>query len=125
MPRMAVSELKLATQPAGGMDRKIHHKPWSPAHWPLGVKVGLSSTAAVVVALLAVKLIAGTGARTLRLPSGQVTLARAEHGVFHDLIPLRANVVPRETLYVDAIDGTRGPRACRGRRQGPTGPTND
>jgi HlyD family secretion protein len=104
---MAVSELKLATKPAGGMDRKIHHKPWSPAHWPLGVKVGLSSTAAVVVALLAVKLIAGTGARTLRLPLGQVTLASAEHGVFHDLIPLRANVVPRETLYVDAIDGGR------------------
>jgi HlyD family secretion protein len=104
---MAVSELKLATKPAGGMDRKIHHKPWSPAHWPLGVKVGLSSTAAVVVALLAVKLIAGTGARTLRLPLGQVTLARAEHGVFHDLIPLRASVAPRETLYVDAIDGGR------------------
>jgi HlyD family secretion protein len=36
-----------------------------------------------------------------------VTLARAEHGIFHDLIPLRTNVVPRETVYVDAIDGGR------------------
>jgi HlyD family secretion protein len=104
---MAATELELATKPGGGMDRKIHHQPWSPAHWPLGVIVGLSATAAVVVALLAVKLIAGTGARTLRLPWGQVTLARAEHGIFHDLIPLRANVVPRETVYVDAIDGGR------------------
>jgi HlyD family secretion protein len=104
---MAAPELKLATKPAGGMDRKLHHKPWSPALWPLGVKVGLSAMAAVVVALLAVKLIAGTGARTLRLPLGQLTLARAEHGIFHDLIPLRANVVPRETVYVDAIDGGR------------------
>jgi HlyD family secretion protein len=104
---MAATELELATKPAGGMDRKLHHQPWSPARWPLGVKVGLSATAAVVVALLAVKLIAGTGARTLRLPLGQVTLARAEHGIFHDLIPLRTNVVPRETVYVDAIDGGR------------------
>ena len=53
------------------------------------------------------KLIAGTGARTLRLPLEQVTLATVEHGVFHDLIPLRANVVPRETIYVDATDGGR------------------
>jgi HlyD family secretion protein len=30
-----------------------------------------------------------------------------ERGIFHDLIPLRANVVPRETVYVDAIDGGR------------------
>jgi HlyD family secretion protein len=104
---MAAPARKLVTKPAGAMDRKLHHKPWSPAHWPLGVKVGLSATAAVAVALLAVKLIAGTGARTLRLPLGQVTLARAEHGVFHDLIPLRASVVPRETVYVDAIDGGR------------------
>jgi len=36
-----------------------------------------------------------------------VTLAKVEQGIFHDLIPLRANVVPRETVYVDAIDGGR------------------
>jgi HlyD family secretion protein len=36
-----------------------------------------------------------------------VTLATVERGVFHDLIPLHASVVPRETVYVDAIDGGR------------------
>jgi HlyD family secretion protein len=104
---MAAPELKLATETAGRMDRKIHHKPWSPARWPLGVKLGLAATAVVLVALLAAKFIAGTGARTLRLPLGQVTLARVERAMFHDLIPLRANVVPRDTVYVDAIDGGR------------------
>jgi HlyD family secretion protein len=104
---MAAPELKLATEPARRMDRKIHRKPWSPARWPLGVKVGLAASAVVLVALLAVKFSAGTGVRTLRLPSGHVTLAKVERGVFHDLIPLRANVVPRETIYVDAIDGGR------------------
>ena len=104
---MAAPELKLATETAGRMDRKIHHKPWSPARWPLGVKLGLAATAVVLVALLAMKFIAGTGARTLRLPLGQVTVARVARAMFHDLIPLRANVVPRDTVYVDAIDGGR------------------
>ena len=36
-----------------------------------------------------------------------MTIATVERGVFHDLIPLRASVVPRETVYVDAIDGGR------------------
>ena len=46
-------------------------------------------------------------ARTLRLPWSQVTVARVEHGIFHDLIPLRATVVPREVVYIDAVDGGR------------------
>ena len=104
---MTAPELKLAAETVGRMDRKIHHKPWSPARWPLGAKLGLAATAIVLVALLAVKFIAGTGARTLRLPLGQVTVARVERAMFHDLIPLRANVVPRDTVYVDAIDGGR------------------
>jgi HlyD family secretion protein len=104
---MAVPKLKLASKPSAGMDRKIHHKPWSPARWPLGAKIGVAATAIAVVALLAVRLIAGSGVRTLRIPLEQVTLATVRHGVFHDLIPLRANVVPRQTIYVDATDGGR------------------
>jgi HlyD family secretion protein len=104
---MAVPELKLARVLTGGMDRKIHYKPWSPARWPLGAKIGVAATAIAVVALLAVKLIAGSSVRTLRIPLEQVTLATVRRGVFHDLIPLRANVVPRQTIYVDATDGGR------------------
>ncbi|MES1196637.1 MAG: HlyD family efflux transporter periplasmic adaptor subunit, partial [Steroidobacter sp.] len=33
--------------------------------------------------------------------------AKVEQGTFHDLIPLRANVVPRDTVYIDAMDGGR------------------
>jgi HlyD family secretion protein len=43
----------------------------------------------------------------MRLPLTQATFAHVEQGIFHDLIPLRASVVPRETVYVDAIDGGR------------------
>jgi HlyD family secretion protein len=104
----AAPELKLATaRPSGGMDRKVHHARWSPAGWPLATKVAAASVACVLIALLALKLIAGTGERTLRLPAAQATFAKVEQGIFHDLIPLRASVVPRETIYIDAIDGGR------------------
>jgi HlyD family secretion protein len=104
---MAAAELKLSRNPTGGMDRKIHHKAWSPARWPLGGKIAMAATAIAVVALVAVRLIAGAGVRTLRIPLEQLTLAKVEHGVFHDLIPLRANAAPRETIYVDGTDGGR------------------
>jgi HlyD family secretion protein len=89
------------------MDRQIHHNRWSPNRWPLGTKIGIAVTVIVAVLLLAVRLIAGAGARTLRMPLEQVTVATVEHGVFHDLIPLRANVVARDTIYVDPTDGGR------------------
>src|ERR1700730_2731847 len=104
---MAAAELKLSRNPTGGMDRKIDHKPWSPARWPLGAKIGTAATAIALIALVAVKLVAGAGVRTLRIPLEQVTFATVQHGIFHDLIPLRANVVPRETFYVGATDGGR------------------
>jgi len=103
---MAAPELKLASTP-GGMDRKIPQKPWSPARWPLGARLAIPVVAVAACALLAMKMIGGTGARTLRVPLEQVTVAAAVRGVFHDLIPLRANVVPRNTVYIDATDGGR------------------
>jgi HlyD family secretion protein len=104
---MAAPELKLAANPVVGMDRQIRHSPWSPRRWQLGVKVGVAAVLIVAVVLLVVELVAGVGGRTLRVPFEQVTIATVERGVFHDLIPLRANVVPRETVYVDAVDGGR------------------
>ena len=101
---MAAPDLKIASK-SGGMDRKIPHKRWSPARWPLGAKVGVTVAVVAAIAFLAVKLIGGMDVRTLRMPLEQVTLATVERGVFHDLIALRANVVPRKTIYIDATDG--------------------
>lgn len=104
---MAASELKLAPPRSAGMDRTIHHSRWLPGRWPSGAKVAVTGAAIVMAIVLAGKFIAGTTARTLRVPLNQVTVTKVERGVFRDLIPLRATVVPRETVYVDAIDGGR------------------
>jgi HlyD family secretion protein len=59
------------------------------------------------VLLVVVALALGSGARTLRVPAEQLTISTAEQGVFRDLIPLRAKVVPRDTIYLDAAEGGR------------------
>jgi HlyD family secretion protein len=89
------------------VDREVRHSRWSPRRWPAGVRIGLAGVGIVMTMLLFVKFIAGTPVRTLRLPLRQVTVVTVEHSIFHDLIPLRTTVVPRETVYVDAIDGGR------------------
>jgi HlyD family secretion protein len=104
---MATPELQLTQKPGRGMDRTIHHARWSPKRWPLDVRVGAAGAAAVIVILVTVYWVASGPVRALRLSRSQVTIARVEHGVFHDLIPLRTTVVPRETLYIDAVDGGR------------------
>jgi len=36
-----------------------------------------------------------------------VTIATVEQGAFHDFVPLRATVVPLDTVYLDALEGGR------------------
>jgi HlyD family secretion protein len=104
---MTAPALKLETASRGSMDRGIERGRWSPARWPIALKVITIIAGAVLLLLLVARLLSGSGERTVRLPAVQVTVATTETGVFHDLIPLRASVVPRQTLYVDAIDGGR------------------
>jgi HlyD family secretion protein len=89
------------------MNQKFHCNHRSPVSWPLKAKLALTFSTILLIVLLAVSLTAGTGARTLRLPQAQATFANAVQGIFHDFIPLRTVVVPRETIYIDAIDGGR------------------
>jgi HlyD family secretion protein len=87
------------------MDQPLAGSRWSFAHWPLAAKLGATVAALVIAALIAIRLIAGSGESVVRIPAAQFTVATVEQGIFHDLIPLRARVEPRETVYVDAVDG--------------------
>ena len=89
------------------MDRRIEHSAWSWRRLPPGTRIGVAAILIGAASLLLIKLIAGTGERTLRLPLEQISTATVSRGVFRDLIPVNARVVPRETVYIDAIDGGR------------------
>lgn len=107
---MATPLLELATKaasPRAGMDRPAPRRRWSPSGWPLPAKLAAAVLGLTILVLAAVRLLAGSGGSTLRMPKAQLTLATVEQGIFHDLIALRARVEPRETVYIDAIDGGR------------------
>lgn len=104
---MAVPANKIAAARAVRMDRTIRRHAWSPLRWPLGARVAAAIVALAAVALLAIWLIAGAGDKILRMPLAQVSIATVDRGVFRDLVPLNARVTPRETVYIDAVDGGR------------------
>jgi HlyD family secretion protein len=91
----------------GGMDRPAPRNRLSPAQWPVAAKLGVPALAALIAILIVIRLFAGSGEKTLRMPKAQITVSTVEQGTFHDLIPLRARVEPRETVFIDAIDGGR------------------
>jgi HlyD family secretion protein len=101
---MATPGIRLATSHAG-MDRPVAESRWSFTRWPLAARVGAVSGAVIIAALAAIRLIAGSGESTVRMPRAQLAINEVEQGIFHDLIALRARVEPRETIYIDAIDG--------------------
>lgn len=45
--------------------------------------------------------------RSLQVNAEMLSIDTVMYGDFHDFIPLRATVVPRETIYLDAIEGGR------------------
>ena len=102
---MAVAQLKLAETTGAGMDTPVEQRFWQ--KWPLGARVGAVVAGVVVFVLTMIALIFGDNMRSVRVPTAQLTIAAVEQGVFHDLIPLRAKVVPRDTIYLDAIEGGR------------------
>lgn len=43
--------------------------------------------------------------RTLSMDSARLVISSVQAGSFHDYVPITGNVQPRETVYLDAIDG--------------------
>lgn len=69
-----------------------------------------------LVALVGVVLVAGAaawylfgpgGGRSLVIDNSRVVTSKVERGVFEDFIPIRGQVTPRQTVYLDAIEGGR------------------
>lgn len=69
---------------------------------------GRLAVIALCIALAAVVIFAWLRygvARTLVIDADRVVISTVEPGVFHDYIPVTGNVQPRETVYLDAVDG--------------------
>lgn len=84
-----------------GMDRRIERKT------PLSRKIGygVAGVLALLFAWWLVEtLIAG---RSLSVNSERIAVSDVTVGTFEDFIPLRGRLVPRSTVYLDAVEGGR------------------
>ena len=84
-----------------GMDRVVARKT------PIGRKVAWA-VGAVLVLLFAWWLVGMLlGGRSLSVNSQRIFVSDVTVGTFEDFIPLRGRLVPRSTVYLDAIEGGR------------------
>lgn len=83
------------------MDRRVEKKT------PISRTIGL--VAGTVVALAFVWWLIATiaGGRSLSVNSQRIIVSLVTVGTFEDYIPLRGRLVPRSTVYLDAIEGGR------------------
>jgi HlyD family secretion protein len=84
-----------------GMDRAVEKK------MPLSRKVGFG-VAGVLLLVFAWWLVNTLlDGRSLSVDSQRITVSSVTTGTFEDYIPLRGRLVPRSTVYLDAIEGGR------------------
>jgi HlyD family secretion protein len=85
----------------GGMDRKIEKRFWSIRN------AGLAATGGFVLLLLSYFMLSADGNSTLRVETQRLTISTVTRGAFQEFIPVSGTVLPRETFFLDAVDGGR------------------
>ena len=84
-----------------GMDRRVEKKV------SLSSKLGYVVAAAVAIAFVWWLVTTLMGGRSLSVNSERISVSAVTVGTFEDFIPLRGRLVPRSTVYLDAIEGGR------------------
>jgi HlyD family secretion protein len=84
-----------------GMDRRVEKRTSAARKVGYGV--------AVILVIAFVWWLAGLllGGRSLSVNAQRISVSAATVGTFEDFIPLRGRLVPRSTVYLDAIEGGR------------------
>ena len=83
------------------MDRKVQKKT------PITKKLGYGAAALALLAFGWWFMDTLMGGRSLTVNSQRIAVSPATVGTFEDFIPLRGRLVPRSTVYLDAIEGGR------------------
>ncbi len=93
-------EVANGDEPAvSAMDRRVGRPPITRAQW---IGIGI---AALFVAAAAYGYVRYGLQRTLSMDVDRLVISTTQPGSFHDYIPITGNVQPRETVYLDAVDG--------------------
>ncbi len=85
----------------GGMDRKIDKRFWNPRNTSLVFLGG------GVLLLLGYFIVYADGSSRLRVEAQRLTISTVTRGAFQEFIPVSGSILPRETFFLDAVDGGR------------------
>ena len=85
------------------MDSPISLPWWRKRVW---VQAGIALLA-LTLGAAGLRVFLGVAERTLRMPVANLSIATVARSAFHDFVPLRATVVPIDTIYLDALEGGR------------------
>ena len=102
-----IRKLKSQSNPPGlgvsgqGMDRRVVRKT------PLSRKAGYAAGGLLALAFGWWFVATLLGGRSLSINSERIVVSTVTLGTFEDFIPLRGRLVPRSTVYLDAIEGGR------------------
>jgi len=83
------------------MDKKIETKKWPPK------RIAMYGALGVAAALIGYMLSSATGQPRLNVKREQITISEIETGEFQELIAVRGNVMPEDTIFLDAESGGR------------------
>jgi len=83
------------------MDRRVEKK------ISLGSMLGYVAAGVLAIAFVWWLTTTLMGGRSLSVNSERITVSAVTEGTFEDFIPLRGRLVPRSTVYLDAIEGGR------------------
>ena len=81
------------------MDRRIERRLLTPQ------RIGLAAALLALVALSVYGYVQFGLRRTLTVDAERITVSKVGYGTFHEYIPVTGNVVPRTTVYLDAVEG--------------------
>lgn len=84
-----------------GIDRKIEKKWWTPK------RVALIGGGVLFLVLVVYAVASTTGGKRLNVDREKITVAPVTEGPFQELISVTGTVLPRTTIYLDAVEGGR------------------
>ncbi len=84
-----------------GIDRKIDKKWWSAG------RVALIGAGLLFAGFVGYALLSTTGGKRLNVDAERITVAAVTDGPFQELISVTGTVLPRTTIYLDAVEGGR------------------
>jgi HlyD family secretion protein len=106
MPILELKKKDGTDKPAGGedvvlsaMDRRIERKLITPQ------RIAIAAGAVMLVALSVYAYVQFGLTRTLTVGAERLTVSKVSYGTFREYIPVTGNVVPRTTVYLDAVGG--------------------